>query len=320
MLAAAAAFVLSLGIILGIYWLFVVWPEIRTARALLKRVAAEPEQPAAQTSLTKKAAPLSTLKFLDGMLARSGHLLDPIQRSIKLSGLRVTIGTVVLASGFMALLVGLAITMLTSQVLLGAVCGSLGAFAPFAYIGRMATKRRRILEEQFPQAVDLIAVSLRAGHAFTTGLLMVAEEIDEPLGAEFRLVYDQQNYGRPLPEVLKALTERVPLLDVRIFVTAVLTQRETGGNLAELLDRMSSLIRERFRVRRQVRALSAHGRITGLVLSLLPGVLAGVLFLVVPDHMTPLIEDPLGIRLVVIAIVLQILGVFTIRQIVNIEY
>jgi tight adherence protein B len=148
---------------------------------------------------------------------------------------------------------------------------------------------------------------------------MVAEEVADPLGAEFRLVYDRQNYGKPLPDVLKEFAERVPLLDVRIFVTAVLTQRETGGNLAEVLDKLSALIRERFKIKRQVQAVSAHGRITGTVLSLLPPVVAGVLYLVAPAHIMTLVQDPLGIRVVAVGILLQIAGTLAIRRIVDIE-
>ena len=197
--------------------------------------------------------------------------------------------------------------------------GLLVAPLPYAYVRFAANRRFRKLEEQFPQAVDLIAVSLRAGHAFTTGLLMVAEEVADPLGAEFRLLYDQQNYGKPLPDVLKGLADRVPLLDVRIFVTAVLTQRETGGNLAEVLDKLSALIRERFNIRRQVKVVSAHGRMTGWVLVALPPVVALALFFVAPDHVMTLIRDPIGLQLTAGAVVLQVAGTLAIRRIVNIE-
>jgi tight adherence protein B len=149
---------------------------------------------------------------------------------------------------------------------------------------------------------------------------MVADETPEPLGTEFRLLYDQQNYGKPLPEVLREFAARIPLLDVRIFVTAVLTQRETGGNLAEVLDKLAALIRERFNVRRQVRAISAHGRITGTVLTLLPPALGAVLLVIAPDHVMVLVTDPIGIRLTIIGIVLQITGALAIRRIVNIEF
>jgi tight adherence protein B len=197
--------------------------------------------------------------------------------------------------------------------------GFMVAPLPYLYVRLAARKRLAQLEEQFPQAVDLISVSLRAGHAFTTGLLMVAEELPDPLAREFRLMYDQQNYGKPVPDVLKDFCDRVPLLDARIFVTAVLTQRETGGNLAEVLDKLSALIRERFTLRRHVRAVSAHGRITGWVLVCLPTLLAVVLSFVAPDHLATLVSDPLGIRLIAAAVGLQVIGTIAIRRIVNIE-
>jgi tight adherence protein B len=149
---------------------------------------------------------------------------------------------------------------------------------------------------------------------------MVADEVADPTGAEFRLVYDQQNYGMPLSDALKAFAKRVPLLDARFFIIAVLTQREAGGNLAEVLDNLSALIRERSRVKRQVRVASAHGRITGWILSMMPPVLAGIMILLAPQHMRTFIEDPLGVRMIVAALVLQVIGVFTIRRIVNVEF
>jgi tight adherence protein B len=168
--------------------------------------------------------------------------------------------------------------------------------------------------------MDLIAGALRAGHAFTTAVSMVADEVQDPTGAEFRLLYDQQNYGMALPDALKAFAKRVPLLDARFFITAVLTQREAGGNLAEVLDNLAGLIRERSRVKRQVRVASAHGRITGWVLSLMPPVLAGIMVLIAPAHMKVFIEDPLGIRMVILAVVLQVVGTLAIRRIVNVEF
>lgn len=315
-----ATFVISLTFILGVYWLFVVRVERRATRELLRRIAPASPEAVEATSVAKKPQPLSALKFFDAVLARCGHLLDPLDATIRMSGLPLTPGAIVLASTFAAIVVSVGIGLLTSEAWIGLMTGGIAAAAPLMFVRHKANKRTRRIEEQFPQAVDLIAVSLRAGHAFTTGLLIAAEEIEEPLGAEFRIVYDQQNYGKPLPEVLKAFAERVALLDARMFVTAVLTQRETGGNLAEILDRMSSLIRERFRVRRQVRAMSAHGRMTGLVLSMLPVVLAALLIVIAPSHMAPLIEDPLGLRLVAGAVVLQLLGVLTIKRIVNVDY
>jgi tight adherence protein B len=320
LLIIVATFVLCVAIVVGIYWAFVVRAEDRATRAIRHRLAAKPVDRPVVGQLMKKEASLSALKLLDMALERSGYLVDPLRQSIANSALPLTVGVVLLACGFAGALAFFLMTLFTSSVALGAIAGLIFAPAPYFYVRHVAAKRLAKFEEQLPQAVDMIAVSLRAGHAFTTGLLMTAEELADPLGAEFRVLYDQQNYGKPLQDVLKDFAERVPLLDARIFVTAVLTQRETGGNLAEVLDRLANVIRERFRVRRQVRAMSAHGRITGWVLGMLPPALGCLLFLIAPAHMSPLIDDPFGRQLVAAAVVLQIIGMVSIRRIVNVEF
>ena len=146
---------------------------------------------------------------------------------------------------------------------------------------------------------------------------MVADEIPAPVGAEFRRLYDEQNFGMSLPDAMRAMARRVPVLDARFFVTAVLTQRESGGNLSEVLDNLASVMRERFKLKRQIRVISAHGRISAWVLSALPPVLAGILFLLSPDFMRVLWEDPLGVRLVLVAVALQVIGTIIISRIVR---
>jgi tight adherence protein B len=194
------------------------------------------------------------------------------------------------------------------------------AIIPFIVVRQKKTNRLRKFEEQFPEAIDLIGRALRAGHAFTTGLAMAAEEIPKPVGEEFQLLYDRQNYGMPLPDAMKAFAARIPLIDARFFVTAVLTQRETGGNLGEVLDNLARVIRDRFRVKRQVRVLTAHGRITGWILAALPPALALALFVVAPAHIKMLLSDPLGVQMIIGALVLQVLGTLIIRKLVNIPY
>jgi len=316
---AVVTFVVCATTVLGVYWLFILGPEERAGRALRKRLKPDSEDRGQRPELARTAAPLSALKTLDALLARSGGVIDPIQRIIALSGLRVTVGVIVLAGGLVGMLTFLVVQLVTGVVWIAAGAALFAAPLPYSYVRAIANRRLRTLEEQFPQAIELIAVSLRAGHAFATGLLMVAEEIAAPMGTEFRLLYDQQNYGKPLPDVLKGLAERVPLLDVRIFVTAVLTQRETGGNLAEVLDRLAALVRERFTIRRQVQSVSAHGRITGWVLAFMPPAVAGMLFVVAPDHVRILVEDPVGLQLVAAGLFLQIVGTLAIRRIVDIE-
>ena len=165
------------------------------------------------------------------------------------------------------------------------------------------TRRLRAFEEMFPEALDLIARALKAGHAFATGLKMAADELGEPVGPEFRKTFDEQNFGLPLKDALENLTLRIPILDVRFFATAVLIQRETGGNLSEILENLAHVVRERFKILRQVRVYTAHGRLTGYVLLALPAVLCIALSFINPDHMNLLFRERLGHILLMVAIV-----------------
>jgi tight adherence protein B len=206
------------------------------------------------------------------------------------------------------------------RLALGVILMVVLSAAPYVWVRFKRNKRLQTFEEQFPEAVELIARALRAGHAFTTGLGMAADEIKPPVGSEFKRVYDEQNFGMSLVAALRAMSHRVPVLDARFFVTAVLTQRESGGNLSEVLDNLASVMRERFKVKRQIRVISAHGRLSAWVLSGLAPGLAGVLFLMSPDFMRILWEDPMGLNLVIAAVVLQVIGTIIISRMVRIEY
>jgi tight adherence protein B len=314
-------FCLVLGIIFGSYYAFVLRPELRDQHALRKRlrgsVAAEP---APMGTLERPAERLSGVQALNVVLSRTTGISGPLERLITQSGLKLTVGTLLLASAFLGCVTYLVVKWLTYYTYLGLAAAPLGAMVPFVVVHAARTKRLRLFEEQFPEAIGLLARALRAGHAFSTGLTMVADEIPAPVGTEFKLVHDRQNFGMPLGDALKGLADRVPVLDARFFVTAVLTQRETGGNLAEVLDNLASVIRDRFRLKRQVRVVTAHGRITGWILAALPPTLAGVLCFVSPGHMTMLVTDPLGIQMVVVAGVLQVSGTLIIRKLVNVPY
>jgi len=184
----------------------------------------------------------------------------------------------------------------------------------------VASKRRQRFskfEELFPDALDLLARAVRAGHAFTTGFELIAAEMPEPLAGEFRTTYDQQNLGLPLREALQNLIERVPSGDVRLFVTALQIQRESGGNLAEILDNLSEVIRARFTLYRHIKTVTAEGRMSLYFLMVLP-IAAGILmYLTNPDYMAPLFEEPLGHQLLEVAVGLQILGYLVIRKITS---
>ncbi len=196
---------------------------------------------------------------------------------------------------------------------------AIGFALPFMFLKFKRTKRLRAFEEMFPEALDLIARALKAGHAFATGLKMAADELSEPVGPEFRKTFDEQNFGLPLKDALENLTLRIPILDVRFFATAVLIQRETGGNLSEILENLAHVVRERFKILRQVRVYTAHGRLTGYVLLALPAVLSIALSFINPEHMNMLFREHMGQILLMVAIGMQIAGYIWIRQVVKIE-
>jgi tight adherence protein B len=200
-------------------------------------------------------------------------------------------------------------------VLIGLALGA----GPIAYIAMKRRKRLRQFEENFPEALDLLNRAVRAGHAFTTGLGMIATESSEPLAGEFRTTFEEQNFGLPLRDALQNLAERVPLIDVRFFVTALLIQKETGGNLSEILDNLAHVIRDRFRIYRDVRSKSAHGRLTAGILILLPPLMVFALGTVNPNYVRILYDDPFGLRILWAAAIWQVIGAFLLWRIVKIE-
>jgi tight adherence protein B len=196
-------------------------------------------------------------------------------------------------------------------------CGM--AWMPMMYVRKARTKRLDEMESQLPDALDFLARSMRAGHAFTISLEMAGDEIAEPLGQEFRALFNEQNLGAPLERSLTNFCKRVPLSDIRFFSSAVLLQRQTGGNLGEVLGRLSHIIRERFRLKGQVKATSAHGRLTATILTLLPIATLGGLMVVSPTYLTPMFEDPVGRKLVIAGVVCILLGNMVIRKIIKIR-
>ena len=195
----------------------------------------------------------------------------------------------------------------------------MGFFLPYGYASYRRTKRFEKFEELFPEAIDTLARAVRAGHAFTTALEMIADEVSEPVGGEFRKLFEEQKFGLPVRDALLNLVERVPLVDVKFFVTAVMLQRETGGNLAEILDNLSYVIRERFKIMRQVRVYTAQGRLTMMLLMGLPPLIVTVMMIMNPAFIQPLFGDPIGHVLIVAGITLQTIGYFVIRKIVRIQ-
>ncbi len=238
---------------------------------------------------------------------------------IEQSGTKASLSSVLGVAALLGLLMAFVVAMFTHAAWSMPVGFGIGFGLPFMVLKMKRTRRMRAFEEQFPEALDLIARALKAGHAFATGLKMVADEMEEPVGPEFRKTFDEQNFGLPLKDSLENLTVRIPVLDVRFFATAVLIQRETGGNLSEILENLAHVVRERFKILRQVRVYTAHGRMTGYVLLALPAFLSVALMFINPDHMNLLFRERMGQQMLMGAIVMQTCGFLWIKKIVKIE-
>ncbi|MGA8150469.1 MAG: type II secretion system F family protein [Terriglobales bacterium] len=297
------------------------------ARLLRERLAsvqkAAERQPSEELALLRDEM-LSQIPALDNLLRRSERMTN-LQNFLEQANLGVRAGNLLVFCLVSALLVGGAGMILASSlppnqavpfVVVGIVVGGI---IPYSYASYRRTKRFQKFEELFPDAIDTLARAVRAGHAFTTALELIASEIAEPVASEFRKLFEEQKFGLPVRDALLNLTERMPLVDVKFFVTAVMLQRETGGNLAEILDNLSYVIRERFKIMRQVRVYTAQGRLTMMLLMGLPPVIVVVMLLTSPMFIHPLFADPIGHTLVVGGIVLQTIGYFVIRKIIQIK-
>lgn len=209
--------------------------------------------------------------------------------------------------------------MLTSMLLVAVGVGALLAVAPVIWIWRKRKARLFRFEELFPDALEFVSRSMRAGHAFSVSLEMIHREFQEPVAGEFRRTFEEHNLGLPIEIALQKLAKRVPSLDVHFFVSAVLLQKRTGGNLAEILDKLAYVIRERFKLRGRIRAVSAHGRMTATALSAIPGAVAVLMFYTNPDYVKFFFKDDTGNIMLGSAVFLQLVGYLIMQKIVNIE-
>ena len=255
-------------------------------------------------------------------LLASLHFTRHAQEQLQQAGLNWTstrLLTSMAVAGILGLGLGWLFPFLVSAPITAVVLGLTLSTLPYLYVRHKRQKRLDTLEEQFPESLDFLSRSMRAGHAFSISLQMVGEEMADPLGQEYRALFNEQNLGAPLDVALRNFGTRVPLLDVRFFTSSVLLQRQTGGNLSEILTRLAYIIRERFRLKGQVKAASAHGRLTATILTLLPvGTMLGLL-VVAPGYLQGMAEDSTGKWMIGGAVAAQILGNFFIKKIINIK-
>ncbi len=261
---------------------------------------------------------LSKIPAFDTLLRRSERV-SVLQKMLAQGNVDIRAGNFLMLCAIGAVCLGIIAFIFGGSIVFGWAGLLLGFFVPYAYASHMRSRRFQKFEEKFPEAIDTLARAVRAGHAFTTALEMIASELAEPVAGEFRQLYEEQKFGLPVRDALVNLTERIPLVDVKFFVTAVMLQRETGGNLAEILDNLSHIIRERFKILRQVRVHTAQGRLTMVLLMALPPTIVAIMQTINPGFIRPLFVDPLGHALIVAGITLQTVGYFFIRKIIRIQ-
>ena len=291
------------------------------ARLLKERLADErkaPERAAEEELAIVRDEQLSQIPALDNFLRRSERI-SAIQKMLAQAGMTNRAGNFLGLCALAGIGAAVVVYVMSKRVEIAWAAMMVGFLLPYSYASFKRQKRFNKFEELFPEAIDTLARAVRAGHAFTTALEMITNEVAEPVSGEFRQLYEEQKFGMPVRDALINLTERMPSVDVKFFVTAVMLQRETGGNLAEILDNLSYVIRERFKIQRQVRVYTAQGRLTMALLMGMPPIIVTVMLVLNPAFIRPLFSDPIGHTLLVAGITLQTVGYFVIRKIIRIQ-
>jgi tight adherence protein B len=311
-----------IAVVLLLEGLYLMWktykgPQAKKIQRRLNALSAAADS-SAQSNLVRERM-LSELpplqRFLLGL--PRAHQLD---RMLLQANLNWTVANLLLGCAAAGAVSYMLVTALLHQPFLaGALAAAGAAFLPLAYVRRRRSRRLAKLEQQLPDALDLLGRALRAGHAFGAGLQMIGEEMADPIASEFRMVHDEVNFGVSLEQALSNLSVRAPVTDLRYFVVAVLIQRESGGNLTEVLSNLSRLIRQRLKLFWHVRVLSAEGRMSAWLLSCLPFAIGGLMNVFNPEFMAPLWHDPIGLTIVRSMLVSMAFGVLLLRKIIRIR-
>lgn len=322
-MSAAIAALIVFVVVAGVAFTLVSLVDQRNARARLLKERLVNERKAPERAPEDELAllrdeQLSEIPVFDSLLRRSERI-SQLQEMLAQGGLNLRAGNFLALSLLAGVAAGLVAYVLSNRPEVGGVALLIGFVLPYGYAAVQRNRRFEKFEELFPEAIDTLARAVRAGHAFTTALELITNEVAEPVAGEFRQLFEEQKFGMPVRDALMNLTERVPLVDVKFFVTAVMLQRETGGNLAEILDNLSYVIRERFKIQRQVRVYTAQGRLTMALLMGMPPIIVTVMLFVEPSFIRPLFADPIGHILLVAGIALQTVGYFVIRKIIRIQ-
>src|ERR1035437_6262558 len=293
--------------------------QAKQVQATLESALANDQPKSAEKIINfRKSELLSAVPWLNKTLQKM-DVAPRLRSLLNQANLKWTAGTLILLSLACFAAPAYLIDLRTDSLVFALLAGLVVGFAPFAYVLFMRSKRFGKFEKGLPDALELMVGALRVGHSFSAALGLVTRECADPIGSEFRICFDEQNFGLELRTALENLITRVPLQDLRIVVTAILIQKESGGNLAEVLEKTAYVIRQRFRLKRQIMVHTAQGRLTGWILTFLPLVLGVALYLISPDTISILWKRAIGIKLLYAASAMTIVGALIIRKIVNME-
>lgn len=320
-LATAAAFSAVLAVVVAFHFVSAL-REWRTRKGALASLVGDHDhsrqESGAHASVVRLGADVED-GFMRAVAERIPQLWD-LHHLLVQSGLNWTLAGFIVRVGAVATVIGLAFWVAFGSPPFAGVAFVLGGGGPYAYVRWKKGRRILRLESQLPDAIDLIARAVQAGHPLSEGLRMASEEAPEPLASEFRVTFEEQKFGLPFEEALLGLGDRVEVMDVRILITAILVQKEVGGNLSEILEQIAKTMRARFTLKRQVRVYTAQGRLSGYTLAALPILVGMVISLINPGYLQTLFREPLGHALLVSAAMLQGMGFLWIRRIVDVRY
>ena len=305
------------------YGLYQLWHDLRKPeqKRLQQRLREQtliqlPTDKGGQASILRKS--LSQKKWADVFLAKYG-LVQKIQKSFSQAGVEWSASRFLINTCSIGLLAILVLTAMDVSTVVAVAIGLSVPMAPLMFISSKSKRRKKKLNYQLPDVFDLLGQALRAGHSLAAGIQLVGQQLPDPVGLEFRRCFHEQNLGIKLEEALRNMAQRANVLDLSFFVTAVTVQRQTGGDLAEILEKISKVIRDRIKILGQVRALTAEGRMSGWVLSALPVVVFFIAKTLNPEYVNILLYEPDGQKMLGAAIVMQIMGMLMIKKIVNIK-
>ena len=311
-------FTVTLGLAMSLLYVLVETPLAR--RKMMTRLAAVQEVAARNEEIPDvlRKELLSDVPALHRILAKVPGIAR-LRLFLEQGAIQMQVGNFVLISIAISLFV-LFVVLVVGLPLYEALPAAIGAGAiPTVIASAIRQRRFNKFEEQFPEAMDFLGRAVRAGHAFTTGFELIANELPPPVGEEFRITFQQQKLGLPFRDALQNLAVRVPLPDVRIFISSLQIQRDSGGNLGEILDTMSMVVRERFKLRRQIKIYTAEGRLSSYVLTALPFAALGALYFLQPAYIMPMFTEPRGQRMLILAAILQAVGYVVIGRIIEIK-